>query len=169
MVVTLSNGFKMSRKVEFLPVHQRPSKDDYFLLMARVASLRATCSRRAVGCVLVDKHGHALATGYNGVAAGLPHCIDNPCPGAGLPSGSGLSACEALHAEENALIQLRDTSALHTVYCTASPCILCTRRLLNTSAVRIVFEEEYPHPEAKALWVSQGREWVQGSKTIVGV
>jgi dCMP deaminase len=139
----------------------RPTVDEYFILMAHMVSTRATCSRRRVGCVLVDWQNHVLATGYNGVAKGLPHCIDHPCPGAGLASGTGLNMCEALHAEENALIQLRNPEQLVTVYTTASPCILCTRRLLNTGCTRIVFDELYPHPEAEKLWTSQNRKWEQ--------
>ena len=42
--------------------------------LAQVTSRRATCLRRRVGCVLLSDRGHVLATGYNGVAAGLPHC-----------------------------------------------------------------------------------------------
>lgn len=52
----------------------RPTKDEYFLQMATLVASRATCFRRAVGCVLVNERGHVLATGYNGVAAGQPHC-----------------------------------------------------------------------------------------------
>ena len=148
--------------IRLLEPEKRPSQDEYFLAMAKLVATRGTCARRKVGCVFVNLQNHVVATGYNGVAAGLPHCIDNPCPGSGLPSGQGLQLCEALHAEENALIQLRDAGALHTVYCTASPCINCTRKLLNTSCKRIVFIEEYPHPQAKELWVSMGRIWDQG-------
>lgn len=52
----------------------RPTKDEYFLRMSELVATRATCFRRAVGCVLTNERGHVLATGYNGVAAGRPHC-----------------------------------------------------------------------------------------------
>ncbi len=52
----------------------RPSRDEWGLQLAEVTAQRATCLRRSVGCVLVDRHGHVLATGYNGVAAGQLHC-----------------------------------------------------------------------------------------------
>lgn len=42
--------------------------------MAKLVATRATCLRRHVGCVLVNARGHVLSTGYNGVAAGTPHC-----------------------------------------------------------------------------------------------
>lgn len=138
----------------------RIDRDEYFLQMATLVAQRATCARRKVGCVLTNYFGHVLATGYNGVAAGRPHCIDSPCPGAGLPSGQGLHLCEAIHAEQNALIQCRNTLEIYTAYCTASPCMLCIRMLMNTSCKRLVFREVYPHPEAEAQWVRGIREWI---------
>lgn len=135
----------------------RPGTDQYFLLMAYLVSIRGTCQRRRVGCVLTDQYNKVIATGYNGVAAGLPHCLDHACPGAHLPSGTGLDKCEALHAEENALIQCTRPQDIYTVYCTASPCNTCVRKLKNTSAQRIVFSELYPHPESEAIWCGYGQ------------
>lgn len=141
----------------------RPSHDQYFLALAKLVSTRGTCSRRNVGCVLVDERRHIIATGYNGVPSGFAHCIDSPCPGASAKSGEGLDLCEAIHAEQNALLQCANVYAIDTVYCTASPCITCLKLLLNTSCKRIVFLEEYPHSRSKELWESCGREWIQGS------
>lgn len=44
--------------------------------MAEVTAKRATCARRQVGAVIVDSRGYILSTGYNGLPAGFPHCID---------------------------------------------------------------------------------------------
>jgi dCMP deaminase len=138
----------------------RISTDEYFIGIARLVAQRATCHRRQVGCVLVNSRNHVLATGYNGVASGQPHCIDRPCPGAHCASGTGLHLCQAIHAEANALIQCADIGAISTAYVTASPCISCLRLLLNTSCRTIVFAEEYPHPESRDLWVGDGRQWI---------
>jgi dCMP deaminase len=116
--------------------------------MARLAGLRSTCARRAVGCVLIDEHNVVLATGYNGVHRGAKHCITHNCAGAGLPSGTGLSTCEAIHAEQNALMQCADIFRIRTAYVTASPCVMCMRMLANTGVMRIAFLEEYPHEES---------------------
>lgn len=139
---------------------KRLDRDDYFMRMAHVVSLRGTCPRRWIGTVLVDRHGHVLATGYNGVAAGRPHCIETPCPGANQPKGQG-SACEAIHAEQNALLQLADMHAVETVYTTESPCPVCMKLLLNTSAERIVCFDLYPHGDAPRLWREAGRSICQ--------
>jgi len=155
----------------------RPSRDQWGLQLAQVTAQRATCLRRSVGCVLVNGRGHVLATGYNGVAAGQRHCNElvierlgshitketypHACPGARSPSGTNLDGCQAIHAEQNALLQCRDVHQIHTCYVTASPCMTCVKLLLNTSCERIVFTEEYPHKEARELWVGSGREWQQ--------
>lgn len=135
----------------------RPETDDYFLAMARLVSYRGTCARRNVGCVLVDKHKHVLATGYNGVASGEPHCIDLPCSGAQLPSGTGLDKCEAIHAEQNAILQCRNVADIDTAYITVSCCITCTKLLMNTGCKRIVFIQPYTDESPKKLWKG---EWI---------
>jgi dCMP deaminase len=149
----------------------RPSRDEWALKLALLTAQRTTCLRRAVGCVLLSPRGHVLATGYNGVAAGLPHCNEHDlfeptgyphaCSGATSPSGSNLDGCQAIHAEQNALLQCRDVYSIHTCYVTASPCMTCVKLLLNTGCERIVFVEEYPHPAARELWVGSGRAWEQ--------
>lgn len=139
----------------------RISKDDAFIAVARVLSLRGTCARRQVGAVFVNSRGHVIATGYNGNAAGDPHCIDTPCAGAGLPSGSGLDKCEAIHAEQNALEQCHDVWDIDTVYCTDSPCMHCLKMLKNSSARRIVFLRAYPgFQDNWAYWVRENNDRV---------
>lgn len=138
----------------------RPSLDKTMLDIATILSKRGTCARRKVGCVLVDSLGRILSTGYNGVARSLPHCTDVACKGADKAAGSSTSLylCEAIHAEQNALLQCRDTQSVHACYITCSPCIQCTKLLLQTSCKRICFLEESSHSEeAKTLWYRSGR------------
>lgn len=177
----------------------RISKDEWALRLAQITALRATCLRRSVGCVLTDRRGHVLSTGYNGVAAGVHHCNEltgvgpNPklwveadgdkpgyyrfpepweretvaeyahsCAGATLPSGQGLDNCQAIHAEQNALLQCRDVMTIHTCYVTTSPCLTCVKLLMNTSCKRIVFSEPYAHKDAALLWAKvPGGEWIE--------
>ena len=134
--------------------------------MALLVAQRGTCIRRKVGCVIVDHNHHVMATGYNGVAAGQAHCTDFPCEGANHPPGKGLHLCQAIHAEQNALLQCQNLTHINTVYSTASPCIHCIRLLLNTSTHRIVFIEEYPHLEAKKLWLQANRQWQHKQQLI---
>lgn len=137
--------------------------DSYYLQIAIDVGKRSTCLRRSVGAVITDNAGYCVSTGYNSVPAGLPHCNEKPCSGAFAKSGESLHLCSALHAEDVALMKCKDIQQIKSIYVTASPCIFCTRKLLNTSVTRIIFIEDYPHPEAKDLWVSTGREWIHKS------
>lgn len=140
----------------------RPDIDTYFTMMAMLVASRGTCIRRQVGCVLVDAHNRVLATGYNGVPSGFTHCIDRPCLGASCKSGQGLDLCEAIHGEQNALLQCRDKDLINAAFCTTAPCVHCVKLLLNTPCRSIIFDEDYPHSAAsKELWERGGREWRQ--------
>ena len=137
----------------------RISKDEWFLEIAKVVALRGTCARRKVGCVLADQHGRILSTGYNGVARGMVHCTAVPCKGVGMRSGTGLDLCEAVHAEQNAILTCRSPDEIHTCYVTTSPCVSCLKLLLNSPCQRIVFGEQYADTNAAALWRKAGRNW----------
>lgn len=117
---------------------KRPDVDAYFSALALLVASRATCARRRVGCVLVDGANRVLATGYNGVPAGFPHCSVTPCPGASAPLGQSFDSCLAVHAEVNAVLLCSDVSRIRTAYCTTRPCASCTKVLLNTACRRIV-------------------------------
>lgn len=138
----------------------RISRDEWGLRIAEATALRGTCPRRIVGAVAVDGRGVIVATGYNGVPRGWPHCTDNPCGGEGFASGQGLGECEAIHAEVNLISACADTSAIHTVYVTVSPCISCVKALLATGARRVVFRSAYADADrARFLWTRMGLEW----------
>ena len=139
--------------------YYRPTKDEYFIVMAMNAATRASCARRRVGCVLVNHLGHVLSTGMNGPDSGAVNCTTAPCAGADSASGENLGACEAIHAEINALLQCRDVQNIVTAYVTTSPCIECTKALLNTGCHRIVYLTKYSdgHDSAIDKWIQRGR------------
>ena len=124
--------------------YSRLDVDTYFLQMAELVARRSTCRRREVGCVLVDSENHVVSTGYNGVPTHFPHCLDTPCEGATAPSGVSLDKCLAVHAEQNALLQLRSNDIL-TAYLTVSPCVTCAKMIANSRIRRIVASYEYAH------------------------
>ena len=121
----------------------RPTVDQYFMEIAIAAAKRATCVRRRVGCVIVDNDNYILSVGYNGVPRASTHCIDHPCAGASSSTGSGLDLCQAIHAEQNALVRLQNHKTVGTVYCTTEPCVACSKLILATSCTKVVFAQEY--------------------------
>ena len=90
----------------------------------------------------MDSENHVVATGYNGVPTHFPHCIDTPCEGATAPSGQVLEKCLAVHAEQNAFLQVRSNDTL-TAYLTVTPCITCAKMIANSKVTRIVAKEPY--------------------------
>lgn len=140
-------------------MNRKNLKDRVWLQVCFDISQLATCARRKVGCAMLDRKGRVLATGYNGVAPDEVHCIDSPCAGANCPSGTGLELCEAIHAEQNAIAQLKFPDEVHTVYSTTAPCMHCVKMLATTAAKRIVFSVDYPHPAAKDYWERRGGTW----------
>ena len=135
----------------------RPTLDQTYMDIARAFAKRATCSRRQVGAVITG-NGYILSSGYNGSFPGSQHCIDEPCPGATLPSGTGLDLCKSAHAEQNAIARLKDVDTADTLYCTTAPCISCTKLVLCTGIKRIVADQDYVS-SGKDLWLSSGRVW----------
>lgn len=126
----------------------RPSWDAYFMAIVRAVATRATCSRRAIGAVLV-KNKLILATGYNGAPAGLRHC--DHTNGGDLLNGH---CARSTHAEQNAIVQ----AARHgisiegaTLYCSNNPCLTCAKLLINAGVTRIVYEGAYPDEIAVGL------------------
>jgi len=117
----------------------RPSLDQYMMNIANVVATRSTCSRRAVGAVIVDHSGHILSTGFNGVPSGVTHCTDVPCRGVDLPSGQGLDICKAQHAEVNAIAHCRDLRNAFAIYVTTSPCMNCAKLIAATNIKKVVF------------------------------
>ena len=135
----------------------RPPTDFYFLRMAELVSTRGTCARRKVGCVFVNKKNHVIATGYNASPSGFTHCIDEPCEGSNSKRGADLDKCQAIHAEQNALLQCKNVYDIDRVYTTLEPCIHCVKLLLNTTANQIIYGEKYVHEFARKLWEESGR------------
>ncbi len=122
---------------------RRPMTDAYFMRIATVVATRATCPRKHVGAVLVQD-GQIISTGYNGAAAGLPHCTDTGCH---LENDH---CTVAVHAEVNSVIQ----AAKHgtcvngaTLYVTVFPCWHCTKLLINAGVKRVVYGGDYRNEE----------------------
>lgn len=137
----------------------RPDLPTYLLAIAKTAAMRVTCPRRKVGCVLASERGHILATGYNGVPAGLPHCIDKPCPGSNETKGL-TERCAAIHAEQNAISQCTRPDDVAWIVCTTEPCSNCLKLLLTLPQKAIlVVGERYHGSRSIERWAEYGRDY----------
>jgi dCMP deaminase len=126
----------------------RPGWDEYFMRIARVVASRSNCMKRKVAAVIV-KDGRIISTGYNGTPRGTLNCSEGGCPrcNAFKPSGQGLTECYCSHAEENSIVQ----ASYHgisikgaTLYTTFSPCLICTKMIINSGIAEVVYNEAYP-------------------------
>jgi dCMP deaminase len=133
-------------------VNNRPRWETYFMDITRLVANRSTCTRRAVGAVLV-KDRRVLATGYNGAPSHVRHCSEVGClrEQMKVPSGERHELCRGIHAEQNAIIQ----AAFHGVsikgaslYCTNQPCSICAKMIINAGISRIIYESGYADPLA---------------------
>lgn len=128
----------------------RPSKDEYYIRIARDVARRSTCIRRQYGAVLV-KDDLIISTGYNGSARGEENCCDvGECwrETHDIPHGQQYEKCRAIHAEMNAVNHARTDTKGATLYLAGfengkpirnpKPCEICSRVLKNEGIVRIV-------------------------------
>ncbi|MCK4757262.1 MAG: dCMP deaminase family protein [Thermoplasmata archaeon] len=137
----------------------RPSKDEYFMDMAVLASKRSTCLRRKVGAVLV-KDDHVLTTGYNGAPKGLDHCEITGCirEQRKVPSGERHELCRGVHAEQNAIIQAAYFGVSvkgAKMYITNHPCSVCAKMMLNAGISEVIYKGDY-HDELAVELLGEG-------------
>jgi len=134
--------------MELAKKKKRPSWDEYFMEIAKVVSLRGNCIKRKVASVIV-KDKRIISTGYNGTPRGVKNCDEGGCPRCNsfTTSGTKLDECLCSHGEENAITQ----AAYHgvsvkgsTIYTTFSPCLLCTKMIINSGIAEVVYNAEYP-------------------------
>ncbi len=128
--------------------HPRPSWDTYFIDIARMVAARSNCIKRKVAAVIA-KDRRIISTGYNGTPRGVKNCNEGGCPRCNSfgASGSKLDECLCSHAEENSITQ----SAYHgvnikdaTLYTTFSPCLMCTKMIINSGIREVVYNAQYP-------------------------
>lgn len=130
---------------------KRPSKIDYYLAMAEVASTRGTCLRRRFGSVIV-KDDRIVSTGYVGAPSGRKNCCDiGYCfrQQNNIPQGTMYERCRSSHSEMNAIInaskeEMKDAT-LYLVgvepdgkYTKADCCAMCKRAIINSGISKVV-------------------------------
>lgn len=131
----------------------RPAWDEYFIEIAKVVSSRSTCLRRRYGAVVV-RDSVIISTGYNGAARGSTDCVARGnCKRKemSIPSGERYELCEAVHVEQNAIInappeRMKDATiyiagfeADDDSFADSRPCLLCSRMIRNAMIREVVY------------------------------
>lgn len=110
--------------------------DRAYLRLAKSWSLLSFCTRKQVGSIIV-KDKVIISDGYNGTPSGFANdCEDE----------QGETLWYVLHAEANAILKVaKSTNNCFgaTLYLTHSPCKNCSKLILQSGIIRLVFQEKY--------------------------
>ncbi len=124
-----------------------------YLRMARIWSENSYCKRLQVGAIVV-KNQMIISDGFNGTPSGF----DNVC------EENGVTKPYVLHAEANAITKLarsHNSSDGATLYVTASPCLECSKLIIQSGIRRVIYSDQYRLMDGIDLLRRAGIEVVQ--------
>lgn len=110
--------------------------DKRYLRMAAIWAENSYCERRKVGAIIV-KDKMIISDGFNGTPAGFENVCETP---------EGVTKPYVLHAEANAITKVarsNNSSEGSTLYVTASPCLECSKLIIQAGIRRVVFNDLY--------------------------
>jgi dCMP deaminase len=110
--------------------------DQRYLKMADIWAQNSYCKRRKVGALLV-KDKMIISDGYNGTPAGFENVCEDE---------NNNTKPYVLHAEANAITKVAksgNSSDNATLYVTSSPCMECSKLIIQAGIKRVVFTESY--------------------------
>ena len=110
--------------------------DKRYLRMAQIWAENSYCVRRKVGALVV-KDKMIISDGYNGTPSGFENICEDD---------NNVTKPYVLHAEANAITKLarsNNNSEGSTLYVTASPCLECSKLIIQSGIRRVVYGEMY--------------------------
>ena len=110
--------------------------DERYLRMAKIWAENSYCERRKVGALIV-KDKMIISDGYNGTPSGF----ENNCE-----EDNNTTKPYVLHAEANAITKVaksNNSSDGSTLYVTTSPCMECSKLIIQSGIKRVVFDKKY--------------------------
>ena len=125
-----------------------------YMRMAAIWAENSYCQRRKVGALIV-KDKMIISDGYNGTPAGFENICED--------EESGLTKPYVLHAEANAITKIArsgNSSEGATLYVTTSPCIECSKLIIQAGIKRVVYSVQYRITDGLDLLKRAGVETV---------
>lgn len=110
--------------------------DERYLRMAKIWSENSYCERRKVGAIIV-KDKMIISDGFNGTPSGFENICEDE---------DNNTKAYVLHAEANAITKVaksNNSSNGATLYVTTSPCMECSKLIIQAGIKRVVFSEKY--------------------------
>lgn len=118
--------------------------DKEYLELAKFWGQNSYSTRSKVGCIIV-KNRRIISDGYNGTISGH----ENKCE-----DENGNTMPSVLHAESNAISKVArstESSEGSTLYVALSPCLECSKLIIQAGIVRVVYSEQYRITEGLEL------------------
>lgn len=163
---------KIIKQIEMIKTNLTMTKqqilDIKYLKMAKVWSENSYAIRRKVGCLIV-KNNSIISDGYNGTPSGFENVCENIVRLDGTITFTSkleevlnyLKYCRkdeenliskpyVLHAEANAITKLAKSAQnceRGTCYITDSPCLECSKLIIQSGIKRVVYCREYRNNE----------------------
>ena len=128
--------------------------DKRYLRMATIWAENSYCRRRQVGAIIV-KDKMIISDGFNGTPSGFENVCEDE---------NDSTKPYVLHAEANAITKVARSSNSSdgaTLYVTTSPCIECSKLMIQAGIKRVVFNELYRRHDGINLLKRAGVECVQ--------
>jgi len=139
----------------------RISRDSALMFTAAIFSLRSTCNT-GNGAVIA-REGRIISVGYNGAPTGQRHCLESGCI-----LDLDKHCQRAIHAEVNA-IAMAAKYGIPTegaeLFCTMAPCPNCSKLLVNSGIIRVVYSKSYPDMSGMELLMAGGIKVEQYKET----
>ncbi|MCI6893629.1 MAG: dCMP deaminase family protein [Bacteroidales bacterium] len=128
--------------------------DERYLRMATIWAENSYCRRRQVGAIIV-KDKMIISDGFNGTPSGFENVCEDE---------NDSTKPYVLHAEANAITKVARSSNSSdgaTLYVTTSPCIECSKLIIQSGIKRVVYNESYRMHDGIDLLKRAGVECVQ--------
>ena len=123
--------------------------------MARIWAENSYCVRRQVGALIV-KDKMIISDGYNGTPSGFENICEDEVTGKTKPY--------VLHAEANAITKVAKSANNcdgGTLYVTTSPCMECSKLIIQAGIKRVVYCDDYRSEDGLNLLRRVGIECVK--------
>lgn len=144
----------MTKKEPLHPYGQKqPQFDRRYLQMAGIWAENSYCIRRQVGALIV-KDKMIISDGYNGTPSGFENVCEDE---------NNVTKPYVLHAEANAITKVarsNNSSENSTLYVTSSPCIECSKLIIQSGIKRVVYSDKYHKTDGLELLKRAGIELV---------
>jgi dCMP deaminase len=144
----------MNRKDAIHPYGEKQLQfDKRYLRMAAIWAENSYCKRRQVGALIV-KDKMKISDGYNGTPSGFENVCEDE---------NNVTKPYVLHAEANAITKVarsNNSSENSTLYITDSPCMECSKLIIQSGIRRVVYSNQYRNLEGIDLLKRAGIEMV---------